>query len=58
MACCGKRRHPYSWALQFARGSVLNLLVDFPGYEVSGMGRFTFDVAGTTDPKSGKVSLF
>jgi alpha-N-arabinofuranosidase len=30
--------YPYSWALQFARGSVLNLLVDSPRYEVSGMG--------------------
>ena len=51
--------YPYSWALQFARGSVLNLLVDSPGYEVSGMGQVPYlDVAGTTDPESGKVSLF
>lgn len=51
--------YPYSWALQFARGSVLNLLVDSPGYEVSGMGQVSYlDVAGTTDLESGKVSLF
>ena len=51
--------YPYSWALQFARGSVLNLLVDSPGYEVSGMGQVPYlDVAGTIDPESGKVSLF
>ena len=51
--------YPYSWALQFARGSVLNLLVDSPSYEVSGMGQVPYlDVAGTIDPESGKVSLF
>jgi alpha-L-arabinofuranosidase len=51
--------YPYSWALQFARGSVLNLLVDSPGYEVSGMGQVPYlDVAGTRDPDSGKVALF
>jgi alpha-L-arabinofuranosidase len=51
--------YPYSWALQFARGSVLNLLVDSPGYEVSGLGQVGYlDVAGTTDPESGEVSLF
>ena len=51
--------YPYSWALQFARGSVLNLLVDSPGYEVSGMGQVPYlDVAGTRDRDSGKVALF
>ena len=51
--------YPYSWALQFARGSVLNLLVDSPAYEVSGMGQVPYlDLAGTIDPESGKVSLF
>jgi alpha-L-arabinofuranosidase len=51
--------YPYSWALQFARGSVLNLLVDSPGYQVSGLGQVGYlDVAGTTDPESGEVSLF
>jgi alpha-L-arabinofuranosidase len=51
--------YPYSWALQFARGSVLNLLVDSPGYEVSGMGQVPYlDVAGTMDPENGKISVF
>jgi alpha-N-arabinofuranosidase len=51
--------YPYSWALQFARGSVLNLLVDSPTYEVSGMGPVAYlDVAGTVSPEDGKVSLF
>jgi alpha-N-arabinofuranosidase len=51
--------YPYSWALQFARGSVLNLLVESPGYEVAGMGQVPYlDVAGTISAEDGKVSLF
>jgi alpha-N-arabinofuranosidase len=51
--------YPYSWALQFARGSVLNLLVESPGYEVAGMGQVPYlDVAGTVSVEDGKVSLF
>ena len=51
--------YPYSWALQFARGSVLNLLVESPTYEVSGMGQVPYlDVAGTVSADDGKVSLF
>jgi alpha-L-arabinofuranosidase len=51
--------YPYSWALQFARGSVLNLLVESPSYEVSGMGQVQYlDVAGTISVQDGKVALF
>ena len=51
--------YPYSWALQFARGSVLNLLVESPAYEVAGMGQVPYlDVAGTISAEDGKVSLF
>jgi alpha-L-arabinofuranosidase len=51
--------YPYSWALQFARGSVLNLLVESPAYEVAGMGQVPYlDVAGTISSEDGKVSLF
>jgi len=51
--------YPYSWALQFARGSVLNLLVESPTCEVSGMGQVPYlDVAGTMDPENGKISVF
>jgi alpha-N-arabinofuranosidase len=51
--------YPYSWALQLARGSVLNLQVDSPGYEVSGMGQVPYlDVAGTVSSDDGKMSLF
>jgi alpha-N-arabinofuranosidase len=51
--------YPYSWALQYARGSVLNLLVESPTYEVAGMGQVPYlDVAGTISNDDGKVSLF
>jgi alpha-L-arabinofuranosidase len=51
--------YPYSWALQYARGSVLNLLVESPTYEVAGMGQVPYlDVAGTISNEAGKVSLF
>src|SRR5712692_7729896 len=51
--------YPYSWALQFARGSALELLVESPVYEVSGMGAVpSVDVAGTVDAKEGNISLF
>jgi alpha-N-arabinofuranosidase len=51
--------YPYSWALQFARGKVLDLLVESPKYEVSGMGEVPYlDVAGTSNPDDGKVTLF
>jgi alpha-N-arabinofuranosidase len=51
--------YPYSWALQFARGSVLNVLLESPTYEASGLGQVPYlDVAATLDPQAGKVSMF
>jgi alpha-N-arabinofuranosidase len=51
--------YPYSWALQFAHGAALNLLVDSPTYDVSGMNHVPYiDVAGTFDAESRKISLF
>lgn len=51
--------YPYDWALQYARGSVLNLLVESPTYEVSNMGQVPYvDVAGTLNAQDGKVALF
>jgi len=51
--------YPYSWALQFARGSVLSLLVDSPGYEVSEWARFlTLTWPEPETRTSGKVALF
>jgi alpha-L-arabinofuranosidase len=51
--------YPYSWALQLARGAVLNLLVESSTYEVSGLDPVAYvDAAGAYDPSSGKFSLF
>ena len=51
--------YPYSWALQYARGSVLNLLAQSPTYEVAKMGQVPYlDVAGTIDPGDGKLAIF
>jgi alpha-L-arabinofuranosidase len=51
--------YPYSWALQFGHGNVLDVLVQSPTYEVAGMGQVGYlDVAATTDPQNGKTSMF
>jgi alpha-N-arabinofuranosidase len=51
--------YPYSWALRFARGAALKLLVEGPTYEVTGMDRVPYiDVAATHDAESKRVSVF
>jgi alpha-N-arabinofuranosidase len=51
--------YPYSWALQFARGRVLNVLLESPTYEASGLGQVPYlDVTATLDSQAGKVSMF
>ena len=51
--------YPYSWALQFARGAALDLLVESSTYEVAGMDPVAYlDVAGSLDHGDGKLSLF
>jgi len=51
--------YPYSWALQFAKGAVLNLLVESSTYEVSGLDSVGYvDAAASYDRSDGKVSLF
>ncbi len=51
--------YPYSWALQFARGAALNLLVESSTYNVPGFERVPHvDVAGTLNSGDGSVSLF
>ena len=50
--------YPYSWGLQYAKGSVLNVMTQSPTYEVAGMGRVPYlDVVGT-QTEDGTVSLF
>ncbi|HTS13324.1 MAG TPA: alpha-N-arabinofuranosidase [Candidatus Limnocylindrales bacterium] len=49
---------PYSWGLEYGRGSVLNVLTESPTYEVSQMGQVPYlDVVGTM-ADDGAVSLF
>jgi alpha-N-arabinofuranosidase len=51
--------YPYSWALRWARGNVLNVLVESPTYEVKELGRVAYlDVAATLNPEDGKVAMF
>jgi alpha-N-arabinofuranosidase len=51
--------YPYSWALQFAKGAVLNLLVESSTYEVSGLDSVGYvDAAASYDKTDRKVSLF
>ncbi len=51
--------YPYSWALQYARGSVLNLLVESPTYDVPGMEQVPYlDVAATMATDDGNTTLF
>ncbi len=52
--------YPYSWALQYARGASLQVLVEEPPtYDVSGVGPVSYvDVAGTFDPADGSAALF
>jgi alpha-L-arabinofuranosidase len=50
---------PYSWAIEFARGETLDLLVESPTYEVARLGTAQFvDVAGTCHKESGKLAFF
>jgi alpha-N-arabinofuranosidase len=51
--------YPYSWALQMARGNVLQVLVESPTYDVAEFGQVSYlDVAATLSPEDGKISLF
>src|SRR5215472_2825048 len=49
--------YPYSWALQYARGKVLNALIESPTYDVKGLDAVPYiDAVATTE--DGKTSLF
>ena len=50
--------YPYNWALQYARGSVLDLLVESPKYDVAGMGQVAYVDAVATSDSDGKTALF
>lgn len=51
--------YPYAWALQYAKGTVLNLLVESAGYAVPGFDNVPYvDVVGTLDESGGTFTLF
>jgi alpha-N-arabinofuranosidase len=51
--------YPYRWALEFARGASLQLLVDAPTYPVAGLGPVPYiDAAATFAAATGRRTLF
>ena len=51
--------YPYSWALQYAKGAVLNLQAESASYSVPGFDNVPYvDAAGTYDERGGTVALF
>jgi alpha-N-arabinofuranosidase len=51
--------YPYSWALQFAQGSVLDVLVQSPTYDGGQPDPVPYvDATATLDSQSGKTTLF
>jgi alpha-N-arabinofuranosidase len=51
--------YPYSWALQYASGNVLQVLVQSPTYEPEHMDPVPYiDSVATLNPTNGQVSLF
>jgi alpha-N-arabinofuranosidase len=51
--------YPYAWALRWAQGTVLNVLVESPTYDVSELGKVPYlDVAATRNSEDGRISLF
>jgi len=51
--------YPYSWALQYARGRVLNVMVESPTYSVPDMNAVGYiDATATMNPEDGKTALF
>jgi alpha-N-arabinofuranosidase len=51
--------YPYSWALRYAKGAVLNLLVESASYPVPGLDSVPYvDVSGTLDDPAGTATIF
>jgi alpha-L-arabinofuranosidase len=51
--------YPYRWALEFARGRVLGVVIDSPTYAVAGMDAVAYiDAAATVNSEDGKTALF
>jgi len=51
--------YPYGWAIQYAHGHVLDLLVEASTYDAQGLGSVSYiDAAATHNPQDGSLSLF
>ncbi len=50
--------YPYSWALQYAHGKVLNVIIEAPTYDVEKMDAVSYIDAIATVTDDGKASLF
>jgi alpha-L-arabinofuranosidase len=51
--------YPYSWALKFAQGSVLDVLTQSPTYDGGQPDPVPYiDATATLDPQSGRIALF
>src|SRR6185436_10929325 len=51
--------HPYNWALQYARGRVLNMLIESPTYDVPALDGVAYiDATATMNIDDGKTTLF
>jgi alpha-N-arabinofuranosidase len=50
--------YPYNWALQFARGDVLDLLVEAPTYDVDHMDPVPYIDAAATRSQNGETAVF
>jgi alpha-L-arabinofuranosidase len=50
--------YPYAWALQYARGDVLDIAVESPTYDMRGIPPVPYIDASATMDKDGAVSLF
>lgn len=51
--------YPYNWALQYAQGTVLNVLVESATYDTPALGKVPYlDAVATMNPADGKIALF
>ena len=51
--------YPYSWALQFGKGNVLEVMVQSPTYDVPRLDAVPYvDAAATVNPNTGETALF
>jgi alpha-N-arabinofuranosidase len=50
--------YPYKWALQYARGSAVEILPQGPSYDVEGLGQVPYVDVASTLAQDGAISIF